>query len=124
MTLNRAKNLPSLLVCAAALAASITVAGAGTCLPEIGRAQADINARLEAKAATGPSASESTAAKMHHQPTPHSLAITESRVGTVSIEDVKELEAIMARARDADSVDDWSACKQALTAVYRILRWL
>jgi hypothetical protein len=113
-----------LLILAVTLAASITASCAGSCLPEIGRTQSDINAKLEAKAAAGPSANESTTATMHRQPTPHSLAITESQLGSVSLDDVKTLESIMARAREADSVDDKSACERALAAVHRILSWM
>ena len=110
-------------LCAAVLAVSITASYDCTCSPEIGRAQADINAKLEAKAAAAdPTMKESTAATMHHQPTPHSLATTESQLGLISPDEVKMLEATMAQAREADTVDDRSACEQALAAVHRIVR--
>ena len=108
-------------LCAAVLAASITASHAGTCLPEIDRAQADVDAKLEAKAGAADPDTESAAAKLHHQPSPHSLAITESRLGLLSPDDVRMLEAGMARAREADSVGDTDACKQALTELNRII---
>jgi hypothetical protein len=130
MTFNGAAGVQSSLLfaailaalCTVVLAASITASHANTCSPEIGRAEVDINAKLEAKAAAAePATKESAAAKMHHQPTPHSLAITESELGLLSPDDVKMLEATMARAREADSVNDTSACEHALAAVNRII---
>ena len=63
-----------LVACAAALAASMSASYAGPCSHEIERVQAEIDAKLEAKAAARPSARESTAATMHRQPTPGSIA--------------------------------------------------
>jgi hypothetical protein len=71
-----------LVACAAALAASMSASYAGPCSHEVDRILAEIDAKLEAKAAAGPSARESTAATMHRQPTPGSIAAAETRVVT------------------------------------------
>ena len=111
----------SLVVCAAALAASMSASYAGPCSHEIDRVVAEINAKLEAKAAAGPSARESTAATTHRQPTPGSIAAAETRLGDVSSQKVEAVAAAMARAREADHAGDQSACEQALADVQRAL---
>jgi|SoiMethySBSTD1v2_1073268.scaffolds.fasta_scaffold2654865_2 hypothetical protein len=74
----------SLVACAAALAASMSVSYAGPCSHEIDRLQTAINAKLGAKAVAGPSARESTAARTHRQPTPgrgaHSVGVPRARL--------------------------------------------
>lgn len=106
---------------AAALAASMSVSYAGPCSPEIDRAQAVIDGRLEARAAAGPRARESTSATMHHQPTPGSIAAAEERLGELSPQKTEAAEQAMARARAADSAGDQSACEQALADVERAI---
>jgi hypothetical protein len=70
----------------------------------------------KAGAATAP---ESTAAKTHHQPTPSSIAAAKAELGRTSLNAVKE--GPMARALEADSTGDRSACEQALAEVKRFL---
>ena len=111
----------SLVVCAAALAASMSAGYAGPCSHEIDRVVAEINAKLEAKAAAGPSARESTAATTHRQPTPGSIAAAETRLGDVSSQKVETVAAAMARARKADLAGDQSACEQALADAQRAI---
>jgi hypothetical protein len=65
---------------ATALALSIASSYAGPCTPEIGRMRAGIGAWL----ASGPSAPQSVAAMLHHQPTPSSVAAAEERLATIS----------------------------------------
>ena len=110
----------SLIVCAAVLVGSTSAIYAGPCSQEIDRIQAQIDAKLESFAATGPSASESTAATMHRQPTPESIARAERQLGEISPEKIQAVTAAMERARKADSVGDQSACEQALADVHRI----
>ena len=110
-----------LVACAAALAASMSASYAGPCSHEIDRVQAEIDAKLEAKTAAGPSARESTAATMHRQPTPGSIAAAETRLGDVSSQKVEAVAAAMARAREADHAGNQSACEQALVDVQRAL---
>jgi len=101
-----------------ALALSVCAGHAGPCLQEIDRLQPRVDARLEAIARTGPSAPESLAAQLHRQPTPGSIAAAESKLGDVSS---GALAAAMARAREADSGGNKSACDEALLEVQRLL---
>ena len=110
-----------LLACAAALTASMSASYAGPCSQEIVRVQAEIDAQLQAKAAAGPSARESTAATMHRQPTPNSIAAAEVRLGDVSSQKMDAVTAAMARAREADQAGQQSACEQALIDAKRAL---
>jgi len=110
-----------LVACAAAVAAAMSASYAGPCSRAIDRVQAEIDAKLEARAAAGPTARESTAATLHRQPTPGSIAAAESRLGDVPPEKVGAVVAAMTRAREADRAGDQSACEQALADVQRAL---
>src|SRR5262249_47699800 len=57
---------------------------AGPCTDDIGRMQGRIDDKLEAKAAAGPYAVESSRAQRSDQPTPRSMAATEERLGEIS----------------------------------------
>jgi hypothetical protein len=83
--------------------------------------QARLDARLAAKAATGPSAAEGASATMHRQPTPGSIAAAEEKLGNLSSEKVGAILQAMARARAADSAGDKDACEQALADVQRVI---
>ena len=111
----------SLIAFAAVFAASTSAGYAGPCSQDIARLQAAMDAKLAATAARGPSAPEGSAATMHRQPTPRSIATAESELGEVSLERAKAFTAAMARAREADSASDESACKQALADAERVL---
>ena len=110
-----------LMLSAAALAASTITAYAGPCSPEIDRMQARIDARLEAVARTGPTATEGSAALLHRQPTPGSIAAAESRLGEISPETVAAVRVAMVRAREADGTGDKAACDRALAEVQRAI---
>jgi hypothetical protein len=110
-----------LVLSALALAMSPVAGYAGPCSDDIDRMQSRVDARLEAKAAAGPSAQESIEATMHRQPTPGSIAAAESKLGEVSPDRVKAVEAAMAGARKADLANDKSACEQALAEVQRVI---
>lgn len=90
---------------------------AGPCLPEIASMRARLDARLEARAATGSTAPESQNALRHHQPTPQSLAAVERGLGELSAEKGKIIADAMARALDADHAGDREACERALEEV-------
>jgi hypothetical protein len=90
---------------------------AGPCSHEIDRMQARIDARLEAKAATGPGATESAGALIHRQPTPGSIATAEERLGEMSAQKSAAVAQAMARAREADLAGDQGACERALAGV-------
>jgi len=110
----------------ASLAAGIllTVAPcyAGPCSKEIADAQATYDARLDAAAASGPTAPESTSATLHHQPTPNSVAHAEAQVGDISPANAQAFSEQMARAREADEAGNEKACEQALEEAGRALR--
>ncbi len=111
----------SLATVAVILAASTSASYASPCSEEIDLMQAKIDAKLKAATAAGPSAVESTAATMHRQPTPRSIAAAEVQVGDVSREQAEAVGAAMVRAREADRVGDRSACEQALSDAERAL---
>ena len=74
----------SLVICAIVFAVSGSAANAGRCTQGIERLQAQFDAKLEANAAAGPSARESTAATLNWQPTPNSIAAAEVKLGEIS----------------------------------------
>ena len=102
-------------------AASAMAAHAGPCAPDIDRLQMQIDARLEAAAAKGPTASQSVAAQMHRQPTPSSIAAAESRVGDITPAAVEAIKVGMLRAREADGKGDKAACEKSLAEVRHAL---
>src|SRR5215471_1927162 len=66
---------------AGVVAASTICRPAGPCSAEIYSMEARVDARLQAKAADGPTLPESGEALLHRQPTPGSIAAAESRLG-------------------------------------------
>src|SRR5258708_13134263 len=85
-----------LLVLSVSALVTSTVAGyAGPCSHDIDLMQSKVDAKLEAKAAAGPSARESGAATMHRQPTPGSIAAAESKLGEVSSHTLDVVEPAM-----------------------------
>ena len=109
------------ILSAGAVAASTIANEAGPCSPEIYSMEARIEARLNAKAAAGSTAQESSEALLHRQPTPRSIAAAESRLGTVSPRKLDAITQGMARAREADSAGDLHACRRALSDVEPLL---
>jgi hypothetical protein len=59
----------------AALALSTTVSAAGPCTQQIAQVRAQIDAKLRANAAAGPTAPENPAALRSRQPTPQSITL-------------------------------------------------
>ena len=109
------------LVCIAIVfAVSTSATFASPCSQEIDRVQAGIDAKLEAQAAAGRSASKSTSATMHRQPTPGSIAAAEAEVGDISSEQLQAVQVLMTEAREADRAGNQSACEQALGTVRRV----
>ncbi len=94
---------------------------AGPCSADIDATQARIDAKLEAEAAAGKTAPESTAATAHHQPTPDSIAAAEARIGDVSGKLVQAVAADLARARPVDAAGDAKGGTVALTKVHKAL---
>jgi hypothetical protein len=104
-----------------AFAASISTSYAGPCSEEIANMMALIDAKLEAKAAAGPTAREGVGAGMSDQPTPRSMATAEEKLGEVSPQTVDAVRQAMLRARAADSAGDKNACEQALADAQRAI---
>jgi hypothetical protein len=96
-------------------------AHAGPCSSEIERTQSLIDAKLEAKAASGPAAQESAGALLHRQPTPGSIAAAEQRLGDLSAQTIAVVAQALVRARAADDAGDRSACEQALADAQRAI---
>ena len=94
---------------------------AGPCSKGIARTQAIIDSKLNLLAETSPSASQSTGAQLHRQPTPRSMAETEIKLGILSPAVLEKIEDAMARARKADIAGDANACEQALSEVLRAI---
>ena len=105
----------------AALAFCSAAARAGPCAGEIYDADIAINKRLDAAAAHGKALPQSSAATMHRQPTPRSVAGAEAKAGDISEADFKALNAFMQDARKADDTGDLAACHKALADLKRIL---
>jgi hypothetical protein len=107
------------VLAAIALALSIVTSDAGPCSLEIDRIQDRVDAMIAATAAAGPSARESTAATMHRQPTPSSIAAAEEGLGEGAR--AERALAAIARARAADRAGDKSGCQHALADVQRAI---
>src|SRR5262245_42315480 len=108
------------LAYAATLIVSVSSAHAGPCSLEITRTEEQIVAMVDAKAQEA-RAPESTAAKMHRQPTPNSIAAAEVELGLISQEQFNAVKSALVRAREADRAGDQSICEQALADVKRLL---
>jgi hypothetical protein len=80
-----------------------------------------VEARLEARAGGGSGAAESTAARLHRQPTPRSIAAAEEALGELSGETIERVRSAMARARTADDAGDQKTCDEALAEVQRAI---
>ena len=111
----------SLIWSAIALAVSVSAAYAGPCSGDIANMQARIDAKVAAMAASGPTARQGPAAGMSRQPTPHSMAEAEARLGQLPSETVDTVRQAMLRARAADSAGDKTACDQALAEAERAM---
>ena len=95
---------------------------AGPCTKEIGETEAAFDAKLNAAAAAGPTAVESTGATLHHQPTVGSIARAEAQLGDISPENAETVTAAIGRAHAADDAGNLKACEQALAEAYAALR--
>jgi hypothetical protein len=104
-TLNR-------ILCAVVFFASTSAGFAGPCTDAIADMQSRLDARLAASTADAPSAPESTAATLHHQPTPDSIAAAEANLGAGVA--TQQAAAALSRARTADASGDKAGCQQAL----------
>jgi hypothetical protein len=98
---------------------SIAASHAGPCTIQIDAVQAQVDARAAAIAGAGPVGRESTAALLHREPTPGSIARAEESLGEgASI--TKALSALE-RAREADRGGNDENCEQALAEARRAI---
>ena len=108
-----------LLLSAVAITASIRPGEAGACTTELDQLQAQLDAHVGATASTVPFGQESIAAKLHHQPTPGSLAHAEERLGNVP--DLRKAVTALQRARDLDRAGEVAECQVAVVEVRHAL---
>ncbi len=101
---------------------STALGHAGPCSRQIYDLQLEFDSKLKAAAASGPAAPESSAALMHRQPTPRSVAHAEEKLGDISQEKRRVFARAVRRAREADAAGDKPACEQALDDAKRALR--
>ena len=87
-------------------------AHAGPCEQQLYRTEIAREARLNALAAHGNAAPESTFAMMHRQPTPTTVAQAEERAGEVSGANLTAVEKFLQEARKADAANDLPACTE------------
>ena len=92
---------------------------AGPCTADIDLAQAKLDKRIDAVAGAGAAARQSTAAQMHREPTPGSIASAEQKLGEGS--SVEPALAALRQARMADTAGDKAGCERALADVARLL---
>ena len=107
------------LLSAATLVALIHQVAAGSCRADIDKLQARVNAQLDATASGGKFGAESVDAKLHHQPTPGSIAGAEERLGEGM--DVRKALASLRYARDLDQAGQEAGCHKALLTAQRLL---
>jgi 3-methyladenine DNA glycosylase/8-oxoguanine DNA glycosylase len=104
-----------IVISATTLAISMAPALAGPCSHAIVRAQIRVDAKIATAAALSRFAPQSRAARLHHQPTPATVAEAERQLnegggGAAAL-------AALARAREADRDSDFPACRRALAEV-------
>jgi hypothetical protein len=95
---------------------------AGPCTDRIYAADLAVGKLLDAVAAQGTPAPESSFATMHRQPTPGTVASAEEKAGNLSSAQVEAITRTLDAARDADDKGDRAACEKALNEVDRMLR--
>ncbi len=110
----------ALTLSAAALMAGAP-AFAGPCEKQIYDADVAFGARLDAAAARGPGAAESTFATLHRQPTPGTVASAAAKAGDLPEADVRAAAEDMEAARKADAAGDLAGCQKALADLRRII---
>lgn len=113
------------LVCSAPVMALLAMtapsaAASAACSSGIDRVQADFDAALARRAATGPTAKQSEFATLRRQPTPETVARAEAAAG--DWQDGTRVVDALRDARNARARGDDSACLEALEAARGIIR--
>ena len=106
---------------AAALALIAAPADAGPCTDRIYQADLEVEKLLDAAAANGKPAPQSSFATMHRQPTPGTVASAEEKAGDLSSDQVQAITEKLDAARDADDKGNRAACEKALNEAERML---
>src|SRR6516225_1326437 len=86
---------------------------AGPCMRDIDHAWVELGPKMQARIGAGRSAPQSVAALHHYHPTPNSIAAAEEKLGERWLPMEMAVMAL-ARAREADRLNDKDACEQAL----------
>jgi hypothetical protein len=94
---------------------------AGPCSQGINRVLTDIDVKLNALAAAGPSEQQGIGAQLHRQPTPRSMAEAESKADNLPAGIIEKVRDAMERARKADAAGDKDACESALNDAEKLL---
>ncbi len=94
------------------LLATLGPAVAGPCTQQIAAAQASFDGRAKDIAAIGPTAAETTGAKLHRQPTAASVAGAEQQAGSMSMAKQQAFKDAIERARASDRTGDAAACQK------------
>jgi hypothetical protein len=110
----------SFTMSAALMLTSASVAIASPCTEEIARLDAHLSALPTVSAQSTPSEPESSAARLHHQPTQESVAAAENRVGIVSAAVLGAIK-LLETARTAERFGDQKACEQAIAEARQLL---
>ena len=95
-------------------------ASSDACSVGIDRVQAELDAALVRRAATGPTAKQSDFATMRRQPTPETVARAEAEIG--DWQGATKAVAALQNARNAKSRGDQGACLEALESARRVIR--
>ena len=94
----------------------------GPCTQRIFELRSAAKEKVGAVVAAGRSGTESTEARLHHQPTPDSVAKVEEQLGEVSAKDKEAFFQAIDRANAADTDNNLAERENALTEAWRILR--
>jgi hypothetical protein len=89
-----------------------TAAHAGPCTADIAQLERQISTAPPGPQ-TGPTATQTVAAQLHHQPTPGTVEHAEHRANA-------EADTALDRARKADADDNADGCEQALREARRL----
>jgi hypothetical protein len=107
---------------ATALVLLAAPAHAGPCTDRIYTTDLEVEKLLDAAAAHGAPAPESSFATMHRQPTPGTVASAEGKAGDLSSAQVEAITQDLDAARDADDKGDRAACDKAVNEAERMLK--
>jgi hypothetical protein len=109
------------LILSAAIVTFLTQSSlASFCSEDIDRAWVQVNAKIQARVAAGRFAPQGMIALLHHQPTPSSVAAAGETPGDIWLP-IETAVAALARAREADGINNRIACEGALADVERVI---